>query len=65
MIKPHGVCKTDMSKMHLFQAKYLGICFTNTRNSEDDTTVGETSIVTDVFYEKNKKVWQVVASIEK
>ena len=51
--------------MHLFQAKYLGICLTNTRNSEDDTTVGEASILTDVFYNKNKKVLQVFVSIVK
>ena len=37
----------------------------NSGNSEDDTTVSETRIVTDVCYDKNKKLWQVVASIAK
>ena len=38
---------------------------TNTRNSEDDTTVGKTRVVTDACNNKNKKVWQVVAFIYK
>ena len=63
--RPYMVCKTDLRKRHLFQAKYLRICLTNTSSSEDDTTVGETSIITDVFYEENKKVRKVVSSIAK
>ena len=43
----------------------MGICFTKTRNPEDDTTVGETRIITDVCCDKNKKVWKVVVSIAK
>ena len=65
LIKPHRVCKTYTSKRHRFQAKYLGIFLTNTRNSEDDTTVGKTRVVTDACNNKNKKVWQVVAFIAK
>ena len=63
--RPHGVCKTNISRRHLFQEKCLGICLANTGNSEDDITVSETRIVTDVCYDENKKLWQVVASIAK
>ena len=30
--RPHGVYKTDFRKRHIFQAKYFGICLTNTSN---------------------------------
>ena len=38
---------------------------TNNRNSEDDTTVGKTRVVTDACNNENNKVWQVVAFIAK
>ena len=38
---------------------------TNTRSSEDGTTVGDTRIVTDFYYDEKEKVWQLVASTEK